>query len=121
MLTLHYYDDFVLLQRLVEPSNETNCTPVTSETPNESFSSDTVGSLNLQRCNIRNSLLLRLVKGVDSTRNDWCESGDCPADEFGCLDIFPPLDRPVLIIMVEEGVALALALATCTVREMKTK
>ena len=125
MSTLHYSDffDFTLLQRLVKPSNETNCTPVTSETPSESSSSDTVDSLILQRFNIRNSLLLRLVKGIDSTDNadDRCESGDCPADAFGCLDIAPP--RSCVFrsgfhrcgLTGDEG----LVLANCTVREMK--
>ena len=119
MPTSHYYDVFVLLQRLVNPSNETNCTSVTSETLTESISSDTVDSLNLHRFNIRNSLLLRLVKGADSTDNadDTCESGDCPADAFGCLEIFPSRSWGIhhLGYMVEEG----FALANFAAREMK--
>ena len=119
MLTSHYYDFFVLLQRLVNPSNETNCTPETSETLTESSTSDTVDSLNPQRFNIGNSLLLRLVKGVDSTANadDRCESSDCPVDAFGCLEIFPSRSWGIhhLGYMVEEG----FALANFAAREMK--
>ena len=111
MLTSHYYDFFVLLQRLVNPSNETNCTPETSETLTESSTSDTVDSLNPQRFNIGNSLLLRLVKGVDSTANadDRCESSDCPVDAFGCLEISPQRWWGIhrLVHVLEKGGVLA--------------
>lgn len=92
MLTLHYNDFFLL-----KIFKETNCTPASPVTSIESFSSGTVDSLNPQRFNISNSLLLRLDNVVDETDEtdnaaDSCDCGGyCPAHAFGCFEICRPI------------------------------
>ena len=66
MLTLNY-NDFVLPQKVLQPSNETDCT----STPTESSSSDTVDSLNLKFFSIRHILLTAVKGGVNIADNRY--------------------------------------------------